>query len=73
MYISDMSIRVAPYFSQAGLARAAGVGRSVVSEAIRRGVLQTVPTIDGVSLIARTDAERWLKERKPGPKPKAAK
>ena len=33
-----------PYYTQAGLAARAGVGRSAVSKAIDRGVLRAVPT-----------------------------
>jgi hypothetical protein len=52
-----------PYYTQAGLADAAGVGRSAVSKAIERGTLKAVPTVDGVPLVPQADAERWITGR----------
>lgn len=65
---------VAPYYTQAELARVAGVGRSAVSEAVRRGQLATVPTIGGTPLVRRAEAERWLRDKRgPGRPPAGGK
>lgn len=58
----------APYYTQTGLARAAGLTKHAIAKAIDRGQISTVLTLDGVaSLIPRREAERWLKDRrKPG-------
>jgi hypothetical protein len=59
-----MATHKAPFYTQAGLAAAAGLTRNAVNMAIRRGLIPTVETIDGVPLVARADAERWLKDRR---------
>jgi hypothetical protein len=62
----------APYYTQAELARAAGVGRAAVAQAIRHELLATVDTIGGTPLIHRDEAERWLRERRPPGRPSSA-
>lgn len=61
-----------PYYTQAELARKAGVGRAAVGKAITAGLLATVETVGGTPLIHRDEAERWLKERRPPGRPPSA-
>ncbi len=58
-----MNARKIQFYTQSGLAAVAGLSRYAVSKAIERGTIRTVETIDGVPLVARRDAEKWLKDR----------
>ena len=60
-----------PYYTQAGVADAAGVGRSAVSKAIERGTLKAVSTLDGVPLVPQVLAERWITNRPRRGRPRA--
>lgn len=62
----------APYYTQAGLAKVAGVTRYAVWQAIDRGLLTSVEALDGTPLIPQAEAERWLGERRTRGRPRKA-
>ena len=64
-----MKVEQSSYYTQAELARKAGLSRGAVGKAIRHGLLATVETVGGTPLIHRDEAERWLKERRPPGRP----
>ena len=68
-----MKAELSPYYTQAELARKAGVSRGAVGKAIRHGLLATVETMGGTPLVHRNEAERWLRERRPPGRPRETK
>lgn len=56
---------VLPYYTQAEVAKMASLTRYAVNVAIRRGRIRTALTLDGVPLIPKDEAERWLADRGP--------
>lgn len=58
-------------YTPAGLARAAGLSKGMISIYLRDGRIQTVQTLDGLRLITRAEAERWMAARRPAGRPAA--
>ena len=64
-----MKVEQSPYYTQAELARRAGLS-GAVGKAISAGLLATVETVGGTPLIHRDEAERWMRERRPPGRPR---
>lgn len=64
-----MKAEQSPFYTQAELARKAGVSRGAIGKAIRAGLLGTFETVGGTPLVHCDEAERWLKERRPPGRP----